>query len=165
MSLLACQRPLVPPAPACCVGSCSDDSAPCGLPPPTHVLCPPHSWCEHDPLIIWGSVQRCIEAAVEKAAATAGGPVKVVSLGITNQRETTLVWSRSSGKPLYNAIVWLDNRTRCVCCGCVAVSAACAGLFPFMRVQLVVHCWGVGAQPTTQLLLWHSWLRCLNPEP
>lgn len=39
---------------------------------------------------------------------------QVLGLGITNQRETTLVWSRSTGQPLYNAIVWLDNRTRCV---------------------------------------------------
>lgn len=39
--------------------------------------------------------------------------LQVLGLGITNQRETTLVWSRSTGQPLYNAIVWLDNRTRC----------------------------------------------------
>jgi len=52
-------------------------------------------WCEHDPLLIWGSVQRCIEAALEAAqqAAIAAGSAKVnvVALGITNQRETTLV--------------------------------------------------------------------------
>jgi glycerol kinase len=47
---------------------------------------------------------------------------QVVALGITNQRETTLVWRRSTGQPLYNAIVWLDNRTRCVC-ECVSVCA------------------------------------------
>jgi glycerol kinase len=69
-------------------------------------------------MLIWGSVQRCIEAALEAAqqSATAAGSAKVnvVALGITNQRETTLVWSRSTGQPLHNAIVWLDNRTRCV---------------------------------------------------
>lgn len=69
-------------------------------------------WCEHDPLIIWASVQRCISAAVTAAQAAAGSQLRVVGLGITNQRETTVVWSRSTGQPLHNAIVWLDNRTR-----------------------------------------------------
>ena len=44
--------------------------------------------------------------------ACAHARMQVLGLGITNQRETTLVWSRSTGQPLYNAIVWLDNRTR-----------------------------------------------------
>lgn len=49
--------------------------------------------------------------------------LQVLGLGITNQRETTLVWSRSTGKPLYNAIVWLDNRTRWV----IGAAAGAAG--------------------------------------
>ncbi|KAF8063674.1 hypothetical protein HT031_003529 [Scenedesmus sp. PABB004] len=75
---------------------------------------PRAGWCEHDPLVIWESVQRCIDAAVAAAEAKAG-PVKVVALGITNQRETTVVWSRATGRPLHNAIVWLDNRTSDIC--------------------------------------------------
>eukprot|EP00775_Hariotina_reticulata_P008277 gene8277-8464_t len=76
-------------------------------------------WCEHDPLLIWSSVQRCIEGALEavqqSATSTGSEKVNVVALGITNQRETTLVWSRSNGQPLHNAIVWLDNRTSEIC--------------------------------------------------
>ncbi len=43
------------------------------------------------------------------------GPVKVVALGITNQRETTVVWNKTTGLPLYNAVVWLDTRTAELC--------------------------------------------------
>ena len=45
----------------------------------------------------------------------AAGDVEVVAIGITNQRETTLVWDRETGAPLYNAIVWLDTRTDVIC--------------------------------------------------
>jgi glycerol kinase len=78
-------------------------------------------------MIIWGSVQRCISAALAAAEAAAGCAIKVVGLGITNQRETTMVWSRSTGQPLYNAIVWLDNRTRCAATPAARVFAL--GLF------------------------------------
>ncbi|KAF6261584.1 hypothetical protein COO60DRAFT_1268650 [Scenedesmus sp. NREL 46B-D3] len=76
---------------------------------------PKAGWCEHDPMIIWGSVQRCIPAALAAAEAAAGCALKVAGLGITNQRETTVLWSRSTGQPLHNAIVWLDNRTSEIC--------------------------------------------------
>ena len=56
--------------------------------------------------------QACLEGALEKARA-AHGPVRVLGIGITNQRETTVVWCKNTGKPLMNAIVWLDTRTRC----------------------------------------------------
>jgi glycerol kinase len=76
-------------------------------------------------MIIWGSVQHCIAAALASAEAAAGCSIKVVGLGITNQRETTVLWSRSTGQPLHNAIVWLDNRTRCgSCCALLLVSTA-----------------------------------------
>eukprot|EP00882_Tetradesmus_deserticola_P007483 GHRQ01007882.1.p1 GENE.GHRQ01007882.1~~GHRQ01007882.1.p1 ORF type:complete len:387 (+),score=181.69 GHRQ01007882.1:614-1774(+) len=76
---------------------------------------PKAGWCEHDPLLIWGSVQRCITAAVAAAEAAAGCAIEVVAVGITNQRETTVLWSRSTGQPLHNAIVWHDNRTSELC--------------------------------------------------
>lgn len=60
--------------------------------------------------------------------------LQVVALGITNQRETTVVWSRSSGEPLHNAIVWLDNRTRC-CCVLLDGSAFFRSLGPSMLFQ------------------------------
>jgi glycerol kinase len=74
-------------------------------------------------MIIWGSVQRCISAALTAAEAAAGCAVKVIGLGITNQRETTVVWSRGTGQPLHNAIVWLDNRTRCAAAAAAAAAA------------------------------------------
>lgn len=55
------------------------------------------------------------------------GPVAVRALGLTNQRETTVVWDRSTGEPLCNAIVWLDNRTRCARRDAGHVSAGEAG--------------------------------------
>ncbi|GMH37285.1 hypothetical protein BSKO_05158 [Bryopsis sp. KO-2023] len=77
-------------------------------------ICPKPGWCEHDPETIWNSVVESISKCVEAAEKT-HGPLKVLSIGITNQRETTLVWDRATGKPLYTAIVWLDCRTRDVC--------------------------------------------------
>lgn len=69
---------------------------------------------EHDPQEILESVQVCLKGALA-AAEKQGRPVRVVAVGITNQRETTLVWDKETGKPLHNAIVWLDNRTSAIC--------------------------------------------------
>lgn len=75
----------------------------------------PHAgWCEHDPMEIWQSVEECLAAAIGQAT-TKIGPLNVRGVGITNQRETTIVWHRLTGQPLYNAIVWLDTRTRELC--------------------------------------------------
>ena len=71
-------------------------------------------WVEQDPLAIWDSVQQAIELTLERAA-EAVGEVTVVAVGITNQRETTVVWDRATGQPLHNAVVWLDNRTADLC--------------------------------------------------
>ena len=70
---------------------------------------PQPGWVEHDPMEIWDRSQEVMEAA--KSAA--GGDVGAV--GITNQRETTVVWDRNTGKPVYNAIVWQDTRTDKIC--------------------------------------------------
>ena len=69
---------------------------------------PRPGWVEHDPEEVWSSVQSVTRAALEKAGAAAGD---VSGIGITNQRETTLVWERSTGRCIYNAIVWQDRRT------------------------------------------------------
>jgi glycerol kinase len=76
--------------------------------------CPQAGWCEHDPVQILDSVRTCIARAVQIAEEKVG-PVRIAALGITNQRETTVVWDRTTGKPLHNAIVWLDNRTSDIC--------------------------------------------------
>jgi glycerol kinase len=87
------------------------DSA--GLPVASHQLehqqiLPQAGWVEHDPLEIWQRVQEVIVSALGKAKATASD---LAAIGITNQRETTVVWDRHSGKPIYNALVWQDTRT------------------------------------------------------
>lgn len=73
---------------------------------------PHNGWVEHDPYEIWSS-----QAAVAAEAITKIGinGTNVAAIGITNQRETTLVWERASGEPLYNAIVWQDRRTAEYC--------------------------------------------------
>jgi glycerol kinase len=73
----------------------------------------PHSgWVEHDPEEIWETVLWAVRTAIEKAGITADS---IAAIGITNQRETTVVWDRKTGKPIHNAIVWQDRRTAEFC--------------------------------------------------
>jgi glycerol kinase len=69
---------------------------------------PRPGWVEHDPQEIWAKSQQVVDQALEKAGAGEGD---VAALGITNQRETTVVWDRNTGEPVMNAIVWQDTRT------------------------------------------------------
>jgi glycerol kinase len=69
---------------------------------------PQPGWVEHDPREILQRVDEVVRAALEQAAAGAGD---IAAVGIANQRETTVVWDRATGEPLYNAIVWQDTRT------------------------------------------------------
>ncbi len=69
---------------------------------------PKPGWVEHDPLEIWERTQSVINGAMKKAGADAKD---IAAVGITNQRETTVVWNKKTGKPYYNAIVWMDTRT------------------------------------------------------
>ena len=73
---------------------------------------PQPGWVEHDPREIWSSQLATAQEALHKAGI---GAAEVAAIGITNQRETTLVWKRSSGEPLCNAIVWQDRRTEPAC--------------------------------------------------
>ncbi len=73
----------------------------------------PHDgWVEHDPEDIWNSVVNVCRQCLQQAAAAG---IAVAGIGITNQRETTVVWDRQTGEPLYNAIVWQDRRTADFC--------------------------------------------------
>ncbi len=69
---------------------------------------PKPGWVEHDPLEIWARTQDVIREAMRKAGAMAED---IAAIGITNQRETTVLWDRSTGQPIHNAIVWQDTRT------------------------------------------------------
>ncbi len=73
---------------------------------------PRSGWVEHDPAAIWASVQATIRGAMAEAGLTAKD---IAAIGITNQRETTLLWDRATGEPLHNAIVWQDRRTADTC--------------------------------------------------
>ncbi|GAA0147564.1 carbohydrate kinase [Lithospermum erythrorhizon] len=79
-------------------------------------FCPQAGWVEHDPMEILESVRVCIAKAVDKATADGHNVDSgLKAIGITNQRETTVVWSKSTGAHLYNAIVWMDVRTSAIC--------------------------------------------------
>ena len=73
---------------------------------------PKPGWVEHDPTEIWQSQLEVAREAIQKAGATASD---ISALGLTNQRETTVVWDRKTGRPLYSAIVWQCRRTAPIC--------------------------------------------------
>ncbi|KLJ07853.1 glycerol kinase [Blastomyces silverae] len=73
---------------------------------------PQPGWHEHDPLEIVSSVEKCIDGAVASFESQGHSIKTIKAIGITNQRETTVVWDRETGEPLYNAIVWTDTRTQ-----------------------------------------------------
>jgi len=81
---------------------------------------PQPGWVEHDPEDIWRSVLATVRQALVKAGLTAS---QLAGIGIANQRETTLVWNRVSGRPVSNAIVWQDRRTASLCAELKAVGA------------------------------------------
>ena len=73
---------------------------------------PKPGWVEHDPAAIWSSQWEVAQGVLAKAGITAK---EVAAIGITNQRETTILWDRASGAPLHRAIVWQDRRTAPMC--------------------------------------------------
>ena len=73
---------------------------------------PRPGWVEHDPMEIWGSQMEAARRALDSANLS---PQSIAAIGITNQRETTVIWDRQSGKPVYNAIVWQCRRTAPAC--------------------------------------------------
>ncbi|KAL5620438.1 hypothetical protein FOBRF1_003684 [Fusarium oxysporum] len=72
---------------------------------------PNSGWHEHDPMTLLESVETCIEKATEKFCEKGHHIEDIRSIGITNQRETTILWDNITGEPLYNAVVWPDTRT------------------------------------------------------
>ena len=84
---------------------------------------PQPGWVEHNPLEIWARTQEAVDGALEKANIP---PAELAAIGITNQRETTMVWNPKSGEPFYNAIVWQDTRTDKICAELAAAPATSA---------------------------------------
>lgn len=73
---------------------------------------PKPGWVEHNPIEIWETSQFVMQNALEKSSLTCQD---IAAIGVTNQRETTIVWDKNTGKPFYNAIVWQDTRTDQIC--------------------------------------------------
>ena len=73
---------------------------------------PNSGWVEHNPEEIWRVTLKTIKDSIKKSKSL---KAKIVSIGITNQRETTILWDKKTGKPVYNAIVWQDRRTQDIC--------------------------------------------------
>ena len=73
---------------------------------------PKDGWVEHDPNEIWGTTLKVLKDVIKKSKKLKG---KVLTIGITNQRETTILWDKITGKPVYNAIVWQDRRASNYC--------------------------------------------------
>jgi glycerol kinase len=71
---------------------------------------PKPGWVEHNPLDIWDTTQKALNDVLSKV-----GPENVDSIGLTNQRETTILWDKETGDPVYNAIVWQCRRTKEIC--------------------------------------------------
>ncbi|MDE2004797.1 MAG: glycerol kinase, partial [Betaproteobacteria bacterium] len=91
---------------------------------------PQPGWVEHDATEIWATQSGVMHEAIAKAGITAAD---IAAIGITNQRETTVVWERATGRPIANAIVWQDRRTASLCdelraAGCAPLIAAKTGL-------------------------------------
>lgn len=75
---------------------------------------PAAGWVEHDPEDLWSSTMRTARRVIETPGIAANG---IAAIGITNQRETTVIWDRKTGVPIHNAIVWQDRRTAEICAG------------------------------------------------
>ncbi|HIA36466.1 MAG TPA: glycerol kinase GlpK, partial [Flavobacteriales bacterium] len=73
---------------------------------------PKPGWVEHDPMEIWESQWEVFESVIRENSID---PKEIAAIGITNQRETTVVWDKNTGEPIYNAIVWQDRRTASIC--------------------------------------------------
>ena len=70
---------------------------------------PKPGWVEHDPKEIWTRCTEVIDGGLSKAGISASD---IAAVGVTNQREATVVWNRNTGEPVYNALVWQDTRTQ-----------------------------------------------------
>ena len=75
-------------------------------------ICPKPGWVEHDAMEIWVNTQSLIRQALDRADLEPGD---IAAIGVTNQRETVVIWERSTGTPIHNAIVWQDTRTHELC--------------------------------------------------
>ena len=115
---------------------------------------PRAGWVEHDPLEIWSSQ---IGVAGEALRAAGIGPGELAAIGITNQRETTVLWDRRTGEPVHRAIVWQDRRTapmidRLNADGCAEMVRAKTGLIPDAYFSATKIAWILDQVPGARFL-------------
>jgi glycerol kinase len=101
---------------------------------------PKPGWVEHDPMEIWDCTMKTVRAALKKAKVN---PARIAAIGITNQRETTVLWDRRTGEPIHNAIVWQCRRTAGIC---DALKAAGHSKMISSRTGLVVDAYFSGTK-------------------
>jgi glycerol kinase len=118
---------------------------------------PQPGWVEHDPEEIWQAVVATCRDAIGAADAISPGPI--AAIGITNQRETTVLWDRQDGRPVHNAIVWQDRRTAAICegwraAGFTAPVAERTGLVidPYFSASKI--CWLLDTVPGLRQRAW-----------
>ena len=121
---------------------------------------PRSGWVEHDPADLWASTAATCRAAVEKC----GNP-RIEAIGITNQRETVVVWDRRTGRAVHNAIVWQDRRTAAFCreleeAGHGEMITARTGLlidpyFSATKLKWILTTWTARGRPPRPGI-WHS---------
>ena len=107
---------------------------------PFHQIYPQPGWVEHDPAEIWATERRALAEAVDAAHVD---PKRIAAVGITNQRETTVVWDRRTGEAVYNAIVWQCRRTAPLC---DALKAQGAGELVTQRTGLLIDAYFSGTK-------------------
>jgi glycerol kinase len=107
---------------------------------PFRQIYPKPGWVEHDPMDILGSQLQALRDAVEMSGVSAG---EIAGIGITNQRETTIVWDKTTGKPVYNAIVWQCRRTAGEC---DALSAEGMGAYVRDKTGLLIDAYFSGTK-------------------
>ena len=91
---------------------------------------PNPGWVEHNPIEIWETTRTVVAEALQKAEINRHN---LAAVGITNQRETTVVWDKNTGEPVYNAIVWQDMATRARTASARSAAWACLPTFPAPR--------------------------------
>ena len=104
---------------------------------PLEQFYPADGWVEHDAEEIFAASVAVLREALEKAG---GGASDVAAIGVTNQRETVVIWDKATGKPIHRAIVWQDRRTAATC---ERLRAAGPGSrnWPRARARITAWCW------------------------
>jgi glycerol kinase len=107
-------------------------------------ILPRAGWVEHDPAQIWANTGAVVDGALARAGVTASS---LAAVGITNQRETAVVWDRTTGVPIHNAIVWQDTRTQRICDALGALGGGADRYRDTVGLPLATYSWTRSTAP------------------